>query len=422
MKRVDEHLAAILEAVQALPPLHLNLLDAHRCQLLDDLVAPYDLPLFDNSSMDGYAVRLADVAGATEEFPAVLPVVADIAAGTARTARVGAGTCARIMTGAPLPPGAEAVVPLEWTDGGAETVRVRRPVSEGLYIRRRGDDVAAGGTVLDAGTRLGAAQLGLLAALGADRIRVRPRPRVVVLSTGSELVEPGTPLVPGMINDSNSFMLTIAADEAGALAYRVGIVPDDPRVLLDTLEDQLVRADMVITTGGVSVGAYDVVKEVLGRVGTVAFEKVAMQPGMPQGFGTVGPDSTPIFTLPGNPVSAFVSFQVFVRPAIRRMMGAEPLHRPLVRARCLERLGSPKGKRQYLRAHYFDAEGKGSVRPVGGPGSHLIGGLARANALIVVPEDQTEVPWGATVEVMRLDAGPDGHPDNSADGADGRTS
>jgi len=282
-------------------------------------------------------------------------------------------------------------------------VRITRRPEPGNAVRRQGEDVTTGQTVLEAGTRLGPGQLGLLAAVGRDRVVVRPRPRVVIISTGSELVEPGSPTEPGQIHESNSYLLTTAAREAGALAFRVGIVPDDDRSLMNAIEDQLIRADLVLTSGGVSVGAYDVVKEVLSRLGTVRFDRVAMQPGKPQGFGTVGPDSTPIITLPGNPVSSYVSFEVFVRPVIRRMLGVEPLHRPVVRASCLEPLTSQPGKRQYLRAWLDVAEGRYVVRPVGGPGSHLVSGMAHANALLVVPEDVTEVAEGGAVEVMVLE-------------------
>jgi molybdopterin molybdotransferase len=257
--------------------------------------------------------------------------------------------------------------------------------------------------VLASGTRLGPPQLGLLAAAGRDRVVCLPKPRVVVLSTGSELVEPGTPLQPGQISESNSFAITAAAREAGALAFRVGIVGDDPRRLLDTIEDQLIRADLLVTTGGVSAGAYDVVKEVLSRLGTVTFEKVAMNPGMPQGFGSIGPDSTPIFTLPGNPVSAFVSFEVFVRPVIRRLLGVEPLARPTVRAVCATAFPSPEGKRQFARGWLAVEDGRYVVHPVGGQQSHLVNDLAHANALIVVPEAVSEVPAGGTVTVMVLE-------------------
>ncbi|GAA4963001.1 molybdopterin molybdotransferase MoeA [Yinghuangia aomiensis] len=405
MKSVEEHLTGILERVAPLSPLELQLLDAHGSMLVDEVAATGDLPPFDNSSMDGYAVRLADVADASERYPVVLDVVADIPAGTSPDVALEPGTCARIMTGAPVPEGTEAIVPVEWTDAGMPTVRVRRTPDEGQYIRHRGDDVAAGQTVLDAGTTLNSAQVGLLAAIGRDRIRVRPRPRVVILSTGSELVQPGRPLTAGQIRDSNSYMLTAAAREAGAIAYRVGNVADDPKALIDTIEDQLIRADVVVTTGGVSAGAYDVVKEVLTELGTVDFDKVAMQPGMPQGFGTIGPDDTPIFTLPGNPVSAFVSFEVFVRPALLKMAGVTETARTVVRARCEAAFTSPEGKRQFVRAKYTPAESPAApatVEPVGGHGSHLIGSLALADALVVVPEDVTEVRRGSTVDVMLL--------------------
>jgi molybdopterin molybdotransferase len=263
--------------------------------------------------------------------------------------------------------------------------------------------VRRGDTVLPAGTRLGATHVGLLAAVGRDRVTVRPRPRVVVLSTGSELVEPGHGTGPGQISESNSYMLTAAVKDAGALGYRVGIVPDDPRRILGAIEDQLIRADLVVTTGGVSAGAYDVVKEVLSRLGTVHFDKVAMQPGMPQGFGTIGPDSTPIFTLPGNPVSAYVSFEVFVRPAIRRMLGVEPLQRPVVRAAVATPMTSPPGKRSYLRALLAVVDGRYVVSLAGGQGSHMLGSLALANALAIVPEDVTSLAEGDAVTVMVLE-------------------
>ena len=403
MKTVEQHLADLLQGVEPIAPLQLQLLDAHGCMLAEDVVAGTDLPRFDNSSMDGYAVRVADVAAATADAPVQLPVVGDVAAGARSPYTVQPGMSVRIMTGAPMPPGAEAVIPVEWTDGGIATVTVRQAPDAGAYVRRRGEDVRSGQTVLEEGTRLGPGQLALLASVGRDRVMVRPRPRVVVLSTGSELVEPGQPIEPGQIHDANSYLLTTAAREAGALAFRVGIVPDDDRALMSAIEDQLIRADLVLTSGGVSVGAYDVVKEVLSRLGTVSFDTVAMQPGKPQGYGTVGPDATPILTLPGNPVSSYVSFEVFVRPVIRRMLGVEPLHRPVVRAVCQEAFGSPAGRRQYARGWLDVQDGRYVVKPVGGAGSHLVGDLAHANALIVVPEQVTQVPVGGTVEVMVLE-------------------
>ncbi len=399
MRSVDEHLAEVLQVVQPLAPLELGLLDAHGCVLAEDVVAPAPLPGFDNSAMDGYAIRSADVT----HVPSVLPVVGDVPAGPASPLRVQPGLSVRIMTGACLPPGADTVVPLEHTDGGLAQVRIDRMPVPGQHVRRAGEDVQAGEVVLTAGTHLGSAQVGLAAAVGRARVLVRPRPRVVVLSTGDELVEPGAPLQPGQLHDSNSVTLTAACTEAGAIAYRVGILPDDGRQLLDALEDQLVRADLLLTSGGVSVGAYDVVKEVLSRLGTVGFHKVAMQPGMPQAFGVIGPDRTPVFGLPGNPVSAMVSFEAFVRPALRRMIGASTVTRPLVSAITTEDLRSPAEKRSFLRVRLEVRDGAYVVVPVSGAGSHLVAGLARANALAVVPEGVTDVPAGSAVTVMVLE-------------------
>jgi molybdopterin molybdotransferase len=396
---VDEHLAEVLQVVQPLAPLEVGLLDAHGCVLAEDVVAPLPLPGFDNSAMDGYAVRAADV----QNVPCVLPVVGDVAAGPASPLSVQPGLSVRIMTGACMPPGADTVVPVEHTDGGLAQVRIDTRPRLGQHVRRAGEDVQPGELVLPAGTHLGAAQVGLAAAVGRARLLVRPKPRVVVVSTGDELVEPGARLMPGQIHDSNSVALTAAATEAGAIAYRVGIVSDDGARLLDTLEDQLVRADVLVTSGGVSVGAYDVVKEVLSRLGTVGFHKVAMQPGMPQAFGVIGPDRTPVFGLPGNPVSALVSFEAFVRPALRRMLGAPVVTRPVISAVTSEDLRSPAGKRSFLRVRLEVKDGAYVVTPVSGTGSHLVAGLARANAFAVVPEDVEHVAAGQPVQVMMLE-------------------
>ncbi|WP_326597328.1 molybdotransferase-like divisome protein Glp [Streptomyces sp. NBC_01803] len=417
---VDEHLADILRTVRPLDAIELPLLDATGCVLTEDVIVPAPLPPFDNSSMDGYAVRAADVDGATRTYPSVLSVVADIAAGSGDLPTLFPGQAARIMTGAPLPPGAQAVVPVEWTDGGTGggpvdsmhaasavrggggEVRVFRPAAEGAHIRGRGSDALAGGVALPAGTFLGPPQTGLLAALGRATVPVRPRPRVVVLSTGSELAAPGEPLRPGQIHDSNSYMLTAAAQAAGADAFRGAAVADDAPTLRAALEDQLIRADLVVTSGGVSVGAYDVVKEAL--TGEVDFRRLAMQPGKPQGFGLIGAARTPLFALPGNPVSAYVSFELFVRPALRVMAGHDEstLHRPRVTARLITDapLSSPAGRRQFLRGAY--TAGDGTVRPVGGAGSHLIAALATADALIEIPENVTEAASGVELTVVLL--------------------
>jgi molybdopterin molybdotransferase len=362
-----------------------------------------DLPSFDNSGMDGYAVTLADVGAASESSPVLLPVVGEAAAGQTKLFAMSPGTAVKIMTGAPVPSGADAVVPVEWTDGGAATVEVRRAPQHGQHVRRRGEDVRAGDVLLEEHQTLGPRQLGLLASVGMAQVRSRPRPRVVVLSTGSELREPGSRLAHDAIYDSNSFMLAAAVRRAGAIAYRVGIVADDPAEFGDALSDQLVRADLVITSGGVSKGEYDVVKEVLGELGTVWFGEVRMQPGKPQGFGHVGEDRTPIFTLPGNPVSAYVSFEMFVLPALRTMMGRTPARRPRSRARVTEPIRSATGKEQFVRAAYSYDERGPRVTPVGGHGSHLVGDLARADALVAVPADTTYVEADSQVDVLLLD-------------------
>jgi len=429
---VEAYQSAILAAITPLAPALLELAAAEGCVLAEDVTAAVALPSFDNSSMDGYAVYASDVAGASREAPATLRVTGEIAAGDTGAYRLAPGTAIKIMTGAQLPAGAEAVVPVEWTDGGDAQVTVYQPAQPGNAVRYVGGDAAEGETLLTAGTRLRPMQVAVAASAGRKAVTVRPRPRVVVLSTGDELTEPGTPLVPGQIWDSNSYMIAACAREAGAVAYRHAVVPDDPAGVLPALEEQLSRADLLITTGGVSMGGeHDVVKAALRELGTVAFRKVAMQPGMPQGFGVIGKGgeggirevggaqgeggtrevrgtvgaggagggkAVPIFTLPGNPVSAYVSFQVFVRPAIAALQGAGDLSLPAVQAALTGPVRSPAGRRSFLRG-VLDG---GKVTPLSGQQSHQVASLGRANALIVVPERETQLPAGDTVDVLVL--------------------
>ncbi|UYM06635.1 molybdotransferase-like divisome protein Glp [Solicola gregarius] len=403
MLSVEDHLRNVLERLGPLQPYDQSLLEAFDLPVCEDIESPIDLPQFTNSAMDGYAVRHADVEGATDDRPAVLPVVGESAAGSATSYALSPGSAIKIMTGAPVPSGADTVIPVEATDGGDGQVAVYEDRRRGAHIRPAAEDVRVGDLVLEEGAILGAREIGLLASLGRSHIRARPRPRVVVMSTGSELREPGQEVGADTIYDGNSYMLAAAARAAGAISYRVGIVPDSPDDFAAALSDQLVRADLVVTSGGVSMGDYDVVKETLSRLGTVDFVQIAMQPGKPQGFGFVGDERTPILTLPGNPVSAYVSFEVFGVPALRRMMGRLPYRRPLVQAMLAEDIASPDGKRQYVRAH-FEVNHRGAkVTPVGGSGSHLIGGLAGANALIVVDEDETALNMGDTANVLVLD-------------------
>jgi len=432
---VEEHLAAILGTVRPLAPTELSLGDAHGLVLAATSSASTALPSFDNSAMDGYAVRVEDVAAASEDAPVTLPVVAEIAAGDTGAYALQAGTAIRIMTGAMLPHGAEAVVPVEWTDGGTARITIRGRAERGHAIRLAGGDARAGEVLVGAGTMLRPMHIAVIAAAGRGAVQVRPRPRVVVLSTGSELAEPGTPIVPGRIWDSNSFMIAAAAREAGCLAYRQAIVPDRPEEVLPAIEDQLVRADVMITTGGVSMGGeYDVVKAALQQLGTIEFRKVAMQPGMPQGFGTVAlpasaaredgsrrrllgrladrgevPESpvrpgeherVPIFTLPGNPVSAYVSFQVFVRPAIGALQAYGGLGLEQTRAELTGPLRSPPGRRSFLRG-VLDRS-RALITPLTGQGSHQVATLGKANALIIVPEQVVQMAEGETADVLVL--------------------
>lgn len=400
---VPDLVERILAGISPLPDFPQPLMEALGLALAEDVTATISLPGFDNSGMDGYAVTFADVSTASESTPVHLPVVGEIGAGRGGLMALSPGTAAKIMTGAPVPAGCDTIVPYEWTDRGVAQVRITRAPSKHQHIRFAGEDVAEGDQLLEHGTVLGPRHLGLLAAVGRATVRCRPRPRVVVISTGSELREPGTSLGRDSIYDGNSYLLAASARAAGAIAYRVGIVPDDPRTFTDALSDQLVRADIVVTSGGVSEGDFDVVKEALSSLGSMWFGGVAMQPGKPQGFGTVGDDDTPIFTLPGNPVSAYISFETFVLPAIRRMMGKLPYSRPLTRARLTHGLSSPAGRQQMVRAAWDSDRGGAFVTPVGGHGSHLLGDLASSDALIVVPPETTALQAGDMVQVLRLD-------------------
>jgi molybdopterin molybdotransferase len=401
MQSVDSYLAEVLAAIRPLPPRELGLTDADGTVLAGDVTAAWPLPPFDNSAMDGYAVRAADVAAAAPERPVTLPVRGEVAAGDTARHDVAPGTCTRIMTGALLPSGADAVVPVEWTDAGAGQVVISQAAEPGNAIRRAGGDAVPGDVLLTRGTRLGPVQLGLLAAAGQGTVTARPRPRVTVISTGNELAEPGQPVAPGQIWESNSFMIAAAARQADCTARRNPSVPDRKDAVLAAIEDALPDSDLLVTTGGVSMGGeHDVVKAALSDLGTVAFRKIAMQPGMPQGFGKVGAGGTPIFTLPGNPVSAYVSFQLFIRPAVGVLQNLPSERLPLVRAVLTSRVRSPEHRRSFLRG-ILEAE-TGKISPVPGQASHQLASLARANALIIVPEPLTELPAGTDVDVLVL--------------------
>ncbi|EHR63360.1 molybdopterin molybdotransferase MoeA [Saccharomonospora cyanea] len=401
MISVEEHSARVREVVGTRPVVRRALGDCAGLVLAEDIAAGVPLPPFDNSAMDGYAVRSADVAGAREDSPVELPVAADIPAGRTDVPALAPGTAHRIMTGAPMPQGADSVVMVERTDGGERRVAISAAAPEGTHVRRAGEDVSAGSVVLRAGTVLGPAQLGLASAVGVDRLPVLEPPRVLVVSTGTELVHPPAPLLHGQIYESNSVMLEAGLKALGCHVETVRSVADDVAEFRATVEPKLAEADLVVTSGGVSAGAYEVVKDALTDSG-ITFGKVAMQPGGPQGCGRW--HGVPVVTLPGNPVSVLVSFEVFVRPALLAALGHVATERTRVRARLTETLNSPKGKRQFRRGYYTPGEGQvtGIVGPRGGPGSHLLASFAQANCLIVLDEETTEAPKDSTVDVLLL--------------------
>ncbi|HEX2130780.1 MAG TPA: gephyrin-like molybdotransferase Glp [Actinophytocola sp.] len=392
---VDSYRARVAALVPPTPVVPLPLADCLGLVLGRDLVSPVALPPFDNSAMDGYAVRTEDVAAAGPDAPVTLPVPEDIPAGRTDVVPLRPGTAHRIMTGAPVPPGADAVVKVEDTDGDVRRVAVRAAVTPGTHIRRVGEDVAEGATVLEAGAVLGPARIGLAAAVGCAELPVHRPARVLVLATGTELVAPGIPLRHGQIYESNSTLLAAAVRELGGVPTVLRFVPDDVAAFHDAVAAHAADADLLVTSGGVSAGAYEVVKDALTGQG-VEFLRVAIQPGGPQGCGRFG--ELPVVTLPGNPVSTALSFELFVRPALLSAMGRQDVERPRTRARLTAELRSPGGKRQYRRGQH----GGDTVTPVGGPGSHLLASFAAANCLIEVPEGVTVVPSGELVDVVLL--------------------
>ncbi|MFJ4161026.1 gephyrin-like molybdotransferase Glp [Microbacterium testaceum] len=400
---VEEHRARVLDAVTLLPVETIRLADAAGRTLAAPVHAAHDLPGFDNSSMDGFAVRLTDVERADAENPVTLRVVADLPAGSADDPSFDAGEAVRIMTGAPVPTDADAIVPFEDTAGGLVdslgTVEVRRaPAASGAFIRRRGGDTRAGDIVLSAGEHLGPFALAAAAAAGVAALEVRRRPRVAVVSTGSELVAPGAVPGRGQTPDSNSTLLASLVAETGAEVTVTSSLQDDANAI-HALLDHAADVDVIVFSGGVSAGAYEPVRQALE--GRIAFEKVAMQPGKPQAFGVLD-DGRLVFGLPGNPVSVAVSFEVFVRPALLALQGRTMIDRRIARLTASETWTTPPGRRQYLPAAIDLVAG--TVRPAtaGGSGSHLAASLARAEAFAIVPAEVSTVSAGDPLDVMLI--------------------
>lgn len=397
---VDTYREYVVRALPRPEPMEIGTNDALGLVLGQDVEAPEPLPAFANSGMDGYAVRAADVAAASEDQAVELRVVGEVVAGASSDRSVGPGEAMRIMTGAPVPPGADAIVPVEVTSGGNGDVRIHRASAHGQHVRPVGQDVSPGQRLLARGRRIGPGDIGLLIASGVTRVACFPSPRVAVISTGDELVAPDREPANGQIRDSNGPMLAALVRQAGGVPYLGGPARDDRRSLIDALESNLGHADVVVMTGGVSAGVRDLVADVVAHLGEAAKFKVAMQPGMPQAVGRIG--DVPVFGLPGNPVSAFVSFETFVRPALRVLQGRRDLLRPAVTATLGADVTSPLHKRSYLRVRMSRDGATWVATPTGHQGSHMISSIASADGLAQVPEDVTAMAAGERVTVHLL--------------------
>ena len=395
-----EALGRILAAVRPLAPAVVPLEEASGCVLARDAVAPDPHPPFTNAAMDGYALRCADVAGASAASPVRLAVGEDLPAGRIARTAVAPGCAARIMTGAPLPEGADAVVMVEKTGRDGEGVRVFSAVREGENVRLAGEDVPAGSVAVPAGKRLGPGDIGLLAALGFASVDVVPRPRVAILSTGDELVRIDEPLTAGRVRNSNAYALAAQAVEAGAVPRIMGIARDREDDLRARIAESLAAADAVVTSGGISTGDYDFVKRILGELGRMLFWKVAIKPGKPLAFGVV--EGKPLFGLPGNPTAAMISFEQFVRPALHRMAGRPLLGRVEIEATLAERVMKKPGRRTYV-AVSLARDGSGwSARPSGPQGGAMLCAMSRADGLVALPEAAGSLETGARVRVLLL--------------------
>jgi len=394
---VEEALEQILATVRALEPERVPILEALGRVLAEEVAADRDIPPLPNSAMDGYAVRAADVA----HIPARLRVIAEAPAGRLCPAEVAPGTAVRIMTGAPIPAGADTVIPFEHTRTDDEWVEVLREVRPGANVREAGEDVRAGQVVLNPGRVLRPQEIGMLAALGRTEVAVVRRPRVAILATGDEVVPPWETPGPGQIRDANSYTVAAQVRRYGGIPLILGIVRDEEALVREGIRRALAeRADLIVTSGGVSIGDFDLVKGVLATEGEMRFWSLNMKPGRPLAFGVVG--GVPLVGLPGNPVSAMIATELFVRPAVLKMQGFTDWPWPELRARLTDPITRKDGRRHYLRVRLRETDGGWEATLTGDQGSGILYSLVQADGLAVIPEDVNHLPAGAEVRVLRI--------------------
>src|SRR6478752_8205605 len=403
MRSVTQQLDLVLPSARTPSPVRVAISEAQGLLCAEQVVAQAALPAFDQAAVDGYAVRSVDTVDASPQNPLTLPVVGEIPAGARMAHRLQPHQTVYVATGAPLPTIADAVVPRSAAQGTAARVTVAQAFSSGDFVRRAGEDVQPGDVAVRSGAFIGAAQVGLLAAVGRDKVLVHPRPRLSIISVGDELVDVSRSPGPGQVYDVNSFSLAAAARDAGAEANRVGIASSDPRRFRELIEARLLVSEVVLIAGAAGGHNAELVVEALADLGELDLSRVAMQPGSAQGFGLLGPDRVPTFLLPANPVSALVVFEVVVRPVLRVMLGRRNPYRRTVLARTLEPINSPAGRRQFLRGQLLrDDDDDYLVHILGGSGTHLLASLAEANCLVLVDEETTAVPAGSEVPVSFL--------------------
>jgi molybdopterin molybdotransferase len=393
----------VLRAFTLLDAEEVPILEATRRVLAEDVYAATNLPPYANSSMDGYAVRAASTVGGSPESPVSLHIIGGLPAGRAPEQAVTPGTAIRIMTGAPIPPGADAVVKVEDTHTEGDCVQVFAEVGADNYVRPAGEDVRAGSLVLHRGTRLRPQEIGMLAALGLEEASVTRKPRVAILATGDELVAIDAPLTPGKIRDANSYSNAAQVVEHGGEPILLGIARDRVEELMAKIRAGLDQdVDLFLTSGGVSVGDFDLVKDVLAAEGQMDFWRVRMKPGKPLAFGHVG--GVPVLGLPGNPVSVMVSFEMFVRPALSKMLGLSNWQRPIVEATLMNAIEYKDERRHFVRVRLVWEDDEYHAYLTGAQGSGILSSMVNANALAIIPEDWDHAPAGALVQVMRLES------------------